>query len=114
MIEEIDTNSNFASKEIPDGEHTFRVLSIRKNGAMYIWTLGFEGREGEQVLFAGGMGGLLKVLDCKETDKKGVYAFNSDDLTGKSFKATVFRKADKDDKTKIYQNMKDFKEELQF
>lgn len=109
MIDEIDTNSNFDEKKIPDGEHLFRVMDVRKNAGMYIWTLSYEGVEGEQVLFPNSMGALLKVLGCKESDKKGIYVLDTDKIQGKQFKATVFQKADKNDKSKLYQNMKDFK-----
>lgn len=107
MIEEIDTNSNFERKEIPDGKHTFRVMDIRKAKTLYIWELSFDGQEGEQAFFGNEMGPLLKVLGCKETDK-GKYAFDSEEIKGKTFTATVFREADKKDSSKIYQRMKDF------
>lgn len=110
MIEEIDTNSNFASKEIPDGKHSFRVVDIRKAKSLYVWELTFDGgSEGEQTFFANTMGPLLKCLGCEETDK-GKYRFNSDELKGKNFSAVVYREPDKEDKSKIYQRMKDFDE----
>ncbi len=109
MLDEIvDTNSNFANKEIPDGPHTFRVLNVRKNGLLYIWELSYDGgKEGEQVFFANTMGPLLKALGCIDQEK-GKYHLQSEIVDGAIFKATVFREADKNDKTKLYQRMKDF------
>ena len=110
MIEEIDTNSNFDNKEIPDGKHSFRVSGVRKAKLLYVWELTYEnGEEGEQTFFGNTMGPLLKCLGCKETSK-GVYSFNSDELKGKSFSASVYHEADKKDSSIIRQRMKDFDE----
>lgn len=108
MIEEIDTNSNFENKEIPDGRNSFRVMDVRKAKSLYVWELTYNnGQEGDQSFFANTMGPLLKVLGCKETDK-GKYALNSEEVKGKSFTATVYREADKKDPSIIRQRMKDF------
>ena|ERR1700690_2664333 len=111
MIEEIDTKSNFADKEIPDGVDIFRVVGCRKNEAMYIWSFTYENgsKEGEMVFFANNMGGLLKVLGCKETSK-GVYAFDTSLTDGVQFKATVYSEPDKKDKSIMRKRMKDFDE----
>lgn len=109
MIEEIDTNSNFAAKEIPDGSHSFRVTNFKKHENLYIFTLSYEGVEGEQVFFGNQMGDFLKCMGCQES-KKGIYIFDSDKVLGGSFKATVYREADKKNPAKIYQRMKDFDE----
>lgn len=110
MIEEIDTNSNFANKEIPDGKHSFRVIDIRKAKALYVVELTYDdGQEGEQTFFANTLGPLLKVLGCQETDK-GKYMINTDELKGKNFSAVVYREADKTDKSIMRQRMKDFDE----
>ena len=109
MIEEIDTNSNFADKEISEGEHTFRVSGCRKKGAMYVWSFTYEGKEGEMVFFANNMGPLLKVLGCKETSK-GVYAFDTSLTDGVQFKAVVYSEPDKKDPKVMRKRMKDFDE----
>lgn len=108
MIEEIDTNSNFANKEIPDGKHTFRVVNFKKHASLYIFTLSYDGQEGEQAFFGNQMGDFLKCMGCKESSK-GIYIFDSDKVLGGSFTAVVYREADK--KTgKMYARMKDFDE----
>jgi hypothetical protein len=110
MIESIDTNSNFADKEIPDGIHSFRVLGFRKHANLYIFPLSYDdGQEGEQVFFGNQMGEFLKCMGCEES-KKGIYIFDSDKVIGGSFKATVYREVDKKDSSKIYQRMKNFDE----
>lgn len=108
--EEIDTNRNLSNKEIPDGVHSFRVLTVKKNNAMYIWTFSYEGgAEGDIVFFANNMGPLLKVLGCKET-APGKYKLESPEVEGVPFKATVFSEPDKKDKTVLRKRMKDFDE----
>ena len=108
MIEEINTNSNFEDAKIPDGVHSFRVLDFRKRGNLYIFPLSYDdGQEGEQVFFGNQMGEFLKCMGCEES-KKGIYIFDSDKVIGGSFKATVYREADKKDPSKDYQRMKDF------
>lgn len=110
MIEEIDTNSNFDSKKIPDGKHGFEIMDIRKVKSLYVFDLSYDdGLRGEQTFFGNAMGPLLKVLECKETSP-GKYMFNSDELKGKKFSAVVYRQPDKDDQTKVYQRMKEFDE----
>jgi len=109
MIEEIDTNNNFDSKKIPDGVHSFRIVNFKKHKNLYIFTLSYDGVEGEQTFFGNQMGDFLKCLGCKES-KKGVYIFDSELVLGGVFKATVYQEADKKDPTKIYQRMKDFDE----
>ena len=107
MIEEIDTNSNFAEKEIPDGDHSCRVLGTRKNNAMYIWSLSYDnGKEGEIVLFGNTMGPLLKALGCKEGSKKGIYVLDTSITDGGTFKATFFSEPDKKDKNVMRKRMK--------
>lgn len=110
MIEEIDTTSNFDSKRIPDGKHSFRLEDVRKAKSLYVFDLSYdEGQRGEQTFFANTLGPFLKVLGCKETSK-GKYEFNSAEVIGIRFSAVVYQEPDKDDKTKIYQRMKDFDE----
>lgn len=109
MIEEVDTNSNFANKEIPDGKHKFRVMDLRKAKTLYVWELSYDDGAGvgEQTFFGNAMGPLLKQLGCQETEK-GKYRLDSSEVIGKEFYALVYREPDKTDKTKIYQRMKDF------
>lgn len=108
LDEEIDTNSDFSNRDIPDGTYSFRVMSVRKNGAMYIWHFSYDGeREGDIVFFANNMGPLLKVLGCKET-KPGFYKLESQEVEGVPFKATVYGEPDKKDKNVIRKRMKDF------
>lgn len=110
MIEQIDTNSNFAGKEIPEGRNTFRVTNFKKNEKMYIFTLSYDnGKEGDMVFFSSNIGPLLKVLGCKES-AKGIYILDTGVIMGVAFTATVFLEPNKKDKTKIYRNMKDFDE----
>lgn len=112
MIDEIDTNSQFS--EIPDGEHSFRVVDVRKVEkvkGMYSWSLSYEnGESGDIAFFGNTMGPLLKVLGCKETEKKGVYRFDSAEVIGVRFKATVYSEPDKNDPNVMRKRMKDFDE----
>lgn len=108
MIEEIDTNNNFDSKKIPDGNKTFRVTNFKKHQNLYIFTLSYDGTEGEQTFFGNQMADFLKCMGCKESSK-GVYIFDSDKVLGGSFTATVYQEADKKS-GKMYQRMKDFDE----
>lgn len=110
MEEIIDTNGQYGNKELPEGKNTFRITRFKKNGKLYIFTLSYDGgSEGEQVFFASNIGPLLKVLGCKEAEK-GLYIFDSDKVIGATFTGTVVREASKKDKSKVYQNMKDFDE----
>lgn len=114
MLEEIDTNSNFSNEGIPDGRYTFRILDIRTNGLLRIFGLSYDGgKEADQIFFDNQLGALLKCLGCKETSK-GKYILDSDKTIGDVFKATVYHEPDKKDKTKIYQRMKDFEQEVPF
>lgn len=112
MIDEIDTNSQF--NEIPDGVHSFRVVDVRKVEkvkGMYSWTLSYENEEeGDIAFFGNAMGPILKVLGCKESDKKGIYLFDSSKVIGVPFKATVYSEPDKNDSTKMRKRMKDYDE----
>lgn len=109
MIEEIDTNLR-NKNDIPDGRNTFRIMSMKKNEKLYIFSLSYDGEKtGEQVFFSSNIGPLLKVLGCKES-KPGIYVLDTEVVIGASFTATVFREASKKDANKIYQNMKDFDE----
>ena len=68
MLDElVDTSSNFDAKKITNGVHSFRVLSVRKAGLLYVFDLSYEdGKEGEIALFANLLEPLLKVLGCEK------------------------------------------------
>jgi len=115
--ETTDTNNQF-SNEIPNGTHMFEVRSVQrkeiKGKVGYEWRLDYrteDGTEGtgKQLFWPNQLGGLLSVLNCKEGAKKGVYEWDTDMQQGKEFIATVSRKADKKDPTKLYQVMEGFK-----
>jgi hypothetical protein len=113
MQEEIDTNGNFDNKQIPDGPSTFRILDVKKkygknDSPFYIWHLSSNGAEYDQVLMPNMMGGLLKALGYKETEK-GKFVWDSDEVKGKTFVATVSHQPDKKDLNIIRQQMNDFK-----
>ncbi len=113
MREEIDTNSSYPDRDIPDGTYTFKVLSIdkkfggpKKDKPFYVWNLRYEGIDAEQVLMPNLMGDLLKILGCTETSP-GKFDWDREALEGKEFDATVSHAPDK--KGKMRQNMGDFK-----
>lgn len=104
-----DTNSDFDNAPLPDGRHTFKVLSVRRHmkgeTKMYFWELEYDGGQGTQLFLPSMMGGLLRILGCTET-KKNEFDWETELMTGKFFAATVSHEADK--KGVIRQNMKDF------
>jgi len=116
MTREItDTNDSYSDKDIPDGAYNFKVIRVvkklggpYKDKPFYIWTLEYEGVQGEQVLMPNMMGGLLKVLGCTEI-KPGHYDWDTDLVVNQVFLATVSHKADKKDPSKMRQYMDDFK-----
>jgi hypothetical protein len=120
-----DTNSKFSGKDIPDGSHQFKVVSVskkyggaNKDRAFFVWVLGYEGQTGEQVLMPNMMGDLLRILGCKETEPNK-FDWDTEDVIYSQFVAVVSHEPDKKDPTKMRQQMKDFKkigeqEEIQF
>jgi hypothetical protein len=103
MIEEVDTNSNFGDKVIPDGPHHFKVIAIRKVKNSYAFSLAYDdGASGEILLFANMIGPLLKALGCAEGSAPGKYVLNTDITTGGEFDATIYEE-------KGYKRIKDIK-----
>lgn len=113
MREITDTTNKYADQEIPDGARIFRVVSIEKRygkstGAeFFVWRLAYEGGEGEQILMPNMMGPLLRVLGCKETEPNK-FDWDTTEQTDKAFSATVSRKPDRKDPTKMRQIMSEF------
>jgi len=109
MREIIDTNASFDNEPLPDGRHTFKILSIRRHmkgdTKMYFWSLSYDGGEGTQLLLPSMMGDLLRVLGATET-KKGEFDFDAELMEGKVFDAIVSHGLDK--KGVMRQNMTDF------
>lgn len=110
-----DTNSNFSAKEIPDGPHDFKVISVvkkfggaNKDKAFYVWALEYEGKSGEQALMPNMMGDLLRVLGCKEAEPNK-FDWDTEDVVYSKFSAVVSHEPDKKDPSKIRQVMKEFK-----
>ena len=104
MIEEIDTNSDYANKVIPDGPHHCKVVQTRKiKTGSFAWTLDYEDGQGEILMFPNQMGDLLKALGCAEGDKPGKYVLNTDITTGGEFDAVFYTNE------KGYKSMKDVK-----
>lgn len=108
--EYVDTNSQF-NDDIQDGTYDFEVVKVVakdiKGKKGYEWHLAYDEGSGKVLTWPNQIGGLLKVLGCKETEP-GKYEFDTDLMEGKTFKATiVHEKGKKSDK--VYCNIKDFK-----
>lgn len=115
MRETLDTSSNFPDKNIPDGTYEFRVMSVvkkyggaNKDKPFYVWLLTFGDNQAEQILMPNMMGDLLRVLGCKEV-KQNHFDWDTDEVMGAKFTATVTHSPDKKDSSKIRQNMTEFK-----
>lgn len=113
MRETIDTNDNYPDRDIPDGTYEFKVIRVEKKygGAnkdkpFYVWSLEYEGIQGEQVLMANKMGDLLRVLKCTETEK-GKFDWDTELVVNQVFEATIAHEVDK--KGKMRQQMSGFK-----
>lgn len=104
-----DTNSKYDDRDLPDGERTFTVSSIKDGpkGADK-WMLSFDGGSGAQLLWPNEEGPLLKVLGCPES-KPGIYDLNAEFVTGLSFIATVNTVPDKKDASVMRKKMTGFK-----
>ena len=116
--EQTDTNSDYGD-DIANGTYDFEVVRVdRKNikdKIGYEWKLEYKGKDGadivgKQLLWPNQLGKLLSILGCKETEKKGVYEWDTDFQQGKTFTATVSHEIGKKDPSKTYQMMDDFKE----
>lgn len=107
--ESTDTNSDFDNEPLPDGKHTFKVLSVRKHmkgdTKMYFWSLSYKDGEGVQLLLPNMMGDLLRVLGATET-KKNEFDWETELMEGKVFDAVVSHAVDK--KGVMRQNMTEF------
>lgn len=101
----LDTSSNFPDKEITDGTYTFEVdLVVRKDikgKAGYEWSLDYDGKTVQLLMWPNQMGPFLRVLGVKETEPNK-FAFDTMEVEGLKFKATAYK-----DK-KGYQQLKDF------
>lgn len=103
MIVEIDTNSDFSNKIIPDGPHHCKVVKTRQVKDSFAWLLDYEGGQGEILLFANAMGPLLKALGCAEGSAPGKYVLNTDITDGGEFDAVFYTNE------KGYKRIKDIK-----
>jgi hypothetical protein len=108
-----DTNSQFGD-EIPNGTYDFKVEKVVRKEISgkkaYEWTLNYDEGQGKVLTWPSQVGPLLLLLGAKEDpEKKGHYLWETDLMTGKTFKATISHDPDKKNPSKIYQNMKDFK-----
>ena len=108
-----DTNNQF-NDSIPDGTYDFSVQRVVrkeiKGKRAYEWTLDYDGGQGKVLTWPNQVGPLLALLGAKEdAEKKGHYLWETDMMTGKTFKATISHDPDKKDPNKVYQNMKEFK-----
>lgn len=107
-----DTNSQF-DDSIPDGTYDFSIEKVVrkeiKGKKAYEWTLNYPEGQGKVLTWPNTVGPLLAILGAKEDpQKKGHYLWETDLMTGKTFKATITHDADKKNPAKVYQNMKDF------
>lgn len=111
-LENTDTNSDYEKLPIPDGDHSFRVVSVNrveKVPGLYEWEFTAEdGNTYEVGIFKTEMGNLLRVLGCNETDK-GKFSWDTVEVEGKSFAAIAYQIVDKKDSSKMRQKLKDFK-----
>ena len=113
-----DTNSQF-NDDIPDGTYDFEILQVVrkeiKGKKAYEWTLEYNGdAQGKVLTWPNTVGPLLVILGAKpDPEKKGHYLWETDLMTGKTFKATITHDADKKNPAKVYQNMKDFQASAQ-
>jgi hypothetical protein len=111
--ESTDTNSQF-NDDIPNGTYDFKVKKVVrkeiKGKRAYEWTLNYDEGQGKVLTWPNQVGPLLLLLGAKEDpEKKGHYLWETDLMTGKTFKATISHDPDKKNPSKIYQNMNDFK-----
>lgn len=108
-----DTNSQF-NDNIPDGNYDFTVQSVArkeiKGKKAYEWILNYgKDSQGKVLMWPNQVGPLLALLGAKEdAEKKGHYLWETEMMTGRTFKATISHDPDKKDPSKIYQNMKNF------
>ena len=114
---EIDTASKF-NDAIPDGTFEFEIhkmITKTVSGKQAIeMNLDYRNDDGldlngRQLLWPNQLEELFKVLDIKKDPASGKYVGDTDMQEGKKFIATVSRKADKKDPSKIYQTMSGFK-----
>jgi hypothetical protein len=111
-LENTDT-TGFEKEPIPDGEHTFKVVFVKKVDkvpGLYEWELETGKQEYQHGLFANEMGDLLRVLECNETSKNK-FSWDTVLVEGKTFKATVSHVPDKKDNSIIRQKMTNFKKD---
>lgn len=110
-LEETDTTSNFEKTPIPDGEHTFKIMSVNrveKVKGLYEWQLELEdGNEYQHNMFANEMGDLLRLLGCNETSKNK-FSWDTVLVENRSFKAVISHVPDKKDPAIIRQKMTQF------
>lgn len=96
---------------LPEGTQQFMVCGEVKikpisNGDLYLVPLQFTGGMAEQAFFANNIGPLLRALGCTETSPD-CFDWDTTELEGRTFTATITHKADKNDSTKIRSNMSD-------
>lgn len=110
-LEETDT-TGFEKEPIPDGENTFKVVSVNrveKVKGLYEWEVStLDGNEYQHNMFANEMGDLLRLLGCNETSKNK-FSWDTVLVEGRSFKATISHVPDKKDSSIIRQKMTGFK-----
>lgn len=110
--ETTDTNSQY-NDNIDDGTYDFKIEKVVrkeiKGKKAYEWTLSHADGQGKVLTWPNTVGPLLALLGAKEDpEKKGHYLWETDLMTGKTFKATITHDQDSKNPSKVYQNMKDF------
>lgn len=112
MRETTDTSRPSDRQKIPDGTYSFEIIKVTKmyKGEVpyYIWTLEYEGGVGEQLLLPSMMGELLRTLGCKEI-VPNKFDWDTEEVAGISFIATISHRPDKKKPEIIRQQMTDFK-----
>ena len=102
------TDTNFANRDIQDGQFTFTIKSINQKEkgdvTYYVLKLAYSGGVGEQILLPSMIGPLLRLLGAKE-ELPGVFSWDTQDFDGQSFVATVSHEPDKKDPSKIRQKI---------
>lgn len=107
-----DTTNKYQNQDLPDGRTAFRVVSVEKrygknNSEFFVWKLKHEKGEGDQLLMANMMAGLLRALKCDEVEPNK-FDWDTFEQSGKAFLATVSHKPDDKNPTIIRQHMSEF------
>lgn len=112
-----DTTSQFHD-DIPDGTYDFEIEKVLakdiKGKKGYEWHLDYKDADGNDqsgkvLTWPNQIGPLLAILGAKaDSEKKGHYLWETELMTGKTFKATISHEPDKKNPSKVYQNLGNF------